>query len=387
MRLTALAKLVAAAWLASGPLACAREDVAPPPEQALPDPGLGAIRVEVGEARLGRIDRPLTATGMTAPWREANLRAEVGGRVLELEVDNGDVVAVGDRLLKVDGSRQRLAVSGANARVDALEQDLEFARSELERKQALVAKGSLPAAQLDAAQLLVDRAESAIEGARIEVGAARRSSKDTHVEAPIAGVVARRLVDLGDTIGPGAPLLDIVDLAQIRVRIGLSGSEIGRLDTQASAELRIEDLGGELVVGRFAAAAPSADPITGLFDVEYHVDNAAGSIRGGMVVTGVLPLRSAVERVLVPRSALTRRGGELVVFVLEPLEPSSAAASGGVQRRVAREVVVRTGSYGPREVEVLEGLAAGALVACSAQHALAEGVLVEFEPPRPAAAP
>lgn len=384
MRRTALAKLVAAAWLAAGPLACAREDVAPPPEQALPDPGLGAIRVEVGEARRGRIDRPLTATGMTAPWREANLRAEVGGRVLELEVDNGDVVAVGDRLLEVDGSRQRLAMSGANARVDALAQDLEFARSDLERKQALFAKGSLPKVQLDAAQLLVDRAESAIEGARIEVGAARRSSKDTHVEAPIAGVVARRLVDLGDTIGPGAPLLDIVDLTKVRVRIGLSGSEIGRLDTQAPAELRIEDLGGELVVGRFAAAAPSADPITGLFDVEYHVDNAAGSIRGGMVVTGVLPLRSAVERVLVPRSALTRRGGELVVFVLEP---SSAAATGGVQRRIAREVVVRTGSYGPREVEVLEGLAAGALVACSAQHALAEGVLVEFEPPRPAAAP
>lgn len=382
MRRIALARLVAASWLACGSLACAREDVAPPPEQALPDPGLGAIRVEAGTARLGRIDRPLTATGMTAPWREANLRAEVGGRVLALEVDNGDLVAPGDRLLEVDGSRQRIAISGAGARIDALEQDLEFARDDLERKQGLFAKGSLPKVQLDASQLLVDRAESAIAGARIELGAARRSSKDTHVEAPIAGVVARRLVDLGDTIGPGAPLLDIVDLAKIRVRIGLSGSEIGRLDQQAPAELRIEDLGGEVVVGSFAAAAPSADPITGLFDVEYHVDNAKGSIRGGMVVTGVLPLRSAVERVLVPRAALTRRGGELVVFVLEPLEPGGTASdpTSGMLRRVARERVVRTGSYGPSEVEVLEGLAAGALVACSGQHALAEGVLVEFEP-------
>lgn len=362
---------------------CAREDVAPAPEQALADPGIGAIRVRAGEARLGRIDRPLTATGMTAPWREANLRAEVGGRVLELEVDNGDTVAVGDRLLKVDGSRQRLAISGANARVDALAQDLAFAQADLERKQALFAKGSLPKVQLDAAQLMVDRAESAIDGARIELGSARRSSKDTHIEAPIAGVVARRLVDLGDTIGPGAPLLDIVDLAKIRVRVGLSGSEIGRLDPQEPAELRIEDLGGESLAGSFAAAAPSADPITGLFDVEYHVDNPSGSIRGGMVVTAVLPLRSAGERVLVPRAALTRRGGELIVFELvEPPDGPARAREGAGVIRVARERTLRTGSYGLDEVEVVDGLAAGAIVACSGQHALAEGVLVEFEPPR-----
>lgn len=348
---------------------CAREDVAPAPSQAIVDPGVGAIRVTAGRAELGRLDRQLTATGMTAAWREANIRAEVGGRVLELEVDNGDVVAVGDALLRVDGSRQRIAVSGANARVDALEQDLAFAQSDLERKQSLFAKGSLAKVQLDAAQLMADRAEAAIDGARIELGSARRSTRDTKIEAPIAGIVTRRTVDLGDTIGPGAPLLDLVDLSKIRVRVGLAGGEVGRLDEQASAELRIEDLGGELFTGEFATAAPSADPITGLFDVEYQLDNPEGRIRAGMVATAVLPLRSASERVLVSRSALTRRGGELVVFELV-LEGETW---------VARVRAVRTGSYGLDQVELLGGLEPGALVACSGQHALADGVRVEFD--------
>ncbi|MFV8753972.1 efflux RND transporter periplasmic adaptor subunit [Nannocystaceae bacterium ST9] len=359
---------------------CAREDVAPAPERAIVDPGVGTIRVSVGRARLGRVDRPLTTTGMTAAWREANVRAEVGGRVLELDVDNGDLVAAGDPLLRVDGSRQRLAVSGANARIEALEQDLEFTRADLERKQALFAKGSLAKVQLDAAQLMADRAQSAIDGARIELGSARRSTRDTKIEAPIAGIVARRSVDLGDTIGPGAPLLDLVDLGKIRVRVGLAGAELGRLDEAAPAELRIEDLGGEVFSGRFAAAAPSTDPITGLFDVEYHVDNPERRIRAGMVATAVLPLRSAGERVLIPRAALTRRGGELVVFELVA-EPDLPEVRAGREARVARVRTIRTGSYGLDEVEVLDGLAAGALVASSGQHALADGVLVEFDPP------
>jgi RND family efflux transporter MFP subunit len=370
------------------PLACAREDVAPAPDQAIADPGVGAIRVSAGRARRGRLDRELTATGMTAAWREANVRAEVGGRVLELDVDNGDVVAAGDPLLRVDGSRQRLAVSGANARIDALEQDLAFAQSELERKQALVAKGSLATAQLDAAQLMVDRAQAAMDGAQIELGSARRSTRDTKIEAPIAGIVTRRNVDLGDTIGPGAPLLDLVDLSRIRVRVGLAGSEVGRLDEQAAAQLRIEDLGGELFSGTFAAAAPSADPITGLFDVEYQLDNPEGRIKAGMVATATLPLRSASERVLVSRSALTRRGGQLVVFELVA-EPDLPKADEGKEIRVARVRPLRTGSYGLDQVEVLGGLEAGAVVACSGQHALADGMLVEFDalPPEPKGEP
>jgi RND family efflux transporter MFP subunit len=359
---------------------CAREDVAPAPEQFVSDPGVGAIRVTTGRARLGRLDRQLATTGMTAAWREANIRAEVGGRVLELDVDNGDVVAVGDSLLRVDGSRQRLLVSGANARVDALEQDLAFAQSDLERKQSLFGKGSLAKVQLDAAQLQADRARAAIDGARIEVGSARRSTRDTRIEAPIAGIVTRRNVDLGDTLGPGMPLLDLVDLSKIRVRLGLAGSEVGRLDEQAPAELRIEDLGGEVFAATFATAAPSADPITGLFDVEYQLDNPEGRIRAGMVATAILPLRSVAERVLVSRSALTRRGGALVVFELV-VEPHLPVAGAGREIRVARVRSLRTGSYGLDQVEVLGGLEAGALVACSGQHALADGVLVEFDLP------
>lgn len=378
---------VFAAVVASSLGACDAEGDAPAPSVPVADPGDGAIRIDAAAARLGRLEREVTATGMTSPWRDANLRAETGGRVLEVTVDNGDEIVAGALLVRIDGSRQALAISGASARADALEQDVALARTELERKQGLVNKGSLPAAQLDGAQHTLDRAEAALEGARADLGSARRSSRDARLSAPIDGVVTRRIVDVGDTVAPGAPLLDLVDLSKIRVHVGLAGSELARLDQTVEAEVFIEDLGGEAVSASFAALAPAADPITGLFDVEYHVENPEGRIRGGMVATVSLPLAQVPERTLVPRSALTRRDGKLAVFVLEASE-QIVPVGAGLERRVAVLREVRVGAYGDDAVEILGGVQPGELVATSTQHALADAVPVEFEalaPPGPLA--
>lgn len=376
--LTAAAVIIAIV----GP-ACAEPGEAPAPSAALPNPGAGAIRVDAAQARRGVLAREVTAMGMTSAWRDANLRAEVGGRVLEVTVDNGDVVEAGALLLRIDGSRQRLAVSGASARVDGLEHDVALAQTEYERKQGLVAKGSLAAAQLDGAKHALDRAEAALAGANAELGSARRASKDAKMIAPIDGVVTRRMVDMGDTIGAGSPLLDLVDLSKIRVRVGLAGSEIGRLDQDAEARVTIEDLGGESTLARFAALAPAADPVTGLFEVEYHLDNPEGRIRGGMVATISLPLRKGGERVLIPRAALTRRAGKLAVFVLLPLTPVPDRVADGVgdglERRVVELREVRVGAYAEHDVEIIAGVEPGDVLAVSAQHALADAVLVEIE--------
>jgi RND family efflux transporter MFP subunit len=381
---TKVSRALLAVGLGAGVIGCKEVGEAPAPSVAVPDPGDGAIRVDVAVARLGRLERQVTATGMTSAWRDANLRSEVGGRVLEVRVDNGDVVEAGALLVRVDASRQQLAVSGASARVAALEQDVALARTDLERKRGLAAKGSLPTAQLDTAEHNLERAEAALSGAQADLGSARRSSKDARLSAPIDGIVTHRLVDVGDTVAPGTPLLDLVDLSRIRVRVGLAGNEIARLDQHAEARVIIEDLGGEPVLARFAALAPAADPVTGLFDVEYHLDNPEGVVRGGMVATVTLPLATAPERVLVPRAALTRRAGKLAVFVLEPSgpapEPGASSSSSAWTRGVANLREVRVGAYGDDTVEILAGLDAGDRVAVSAQHALADAVVVEFEP-------
>ena len=327
---------------------------------------VGAVRVRTATIRTGALEHTLQATGQLEAWREATLRAEAGGRVVSMAVDSGAVVEAGDVLIKVDGSRQSIAIDAATARVRAVEEDLARAENHDARMRSMATSQSVAQAQVDNAGHDVARAQAAVAGANAELRSARRAASDVVIRAPIAGIVTRRQVDVGDTLVPGTPLLDLVDLSQVRVRVGVSGRDLGRLDPSRPVELTVDDLGGAaLPAVRFAAAGASANPVTGLFEVEFHAENPEAQARAGMVATVTMHPTANPNARVVAREAITRRGGQLGVFVLED--------------GVARFVPVRTGGRDGAVVELLEGPAPGREVAVSALHALADGVGVEVE--------
>jgi RND family efflux transporter MFP subunit len=168
---------------------------------------------------------------------------------------------------------------------------------------------------------------------------------------------------VGDTVGAGAPLLDVIDLSSVRVRFGLAGAELSRLEQGRPIRLQISDLGGTFLEAEFASIAPAANSATGLFEVEYRAENPEGTARAGMVATAELPLGEGPARVVVPRAAVTRRAGRVCVFEI----------SDG--RAMIRPV--RTGAYDGQSIEIVEGLEAGSVVAVGSLHTLAEGVIVE----------
>jgi len=322
------------------------------------------VRVDASPATLGHADRTVSATGTVKPWRDVNLRSEVGGRVDEVAVDNGAEVEAGDLLLRVDGSRQSIAVAASDARLAASEDDVVRAKEHLDRMQTLRAARTVSAVQVEQAQHDYERAKAGQRAASADVRGARRQRRDTVVKAPIAGTVTRRSVDAGDTIGPGAPLLDLVDLTRVRITVGVSGRDLARLDRAATPTVRINDLGGQALEGvTIAALAPSANPVTGLFDVELHADNDGGEVRGGMIAAVDMSLRAGDPQVLVLRDAITRRDGALAVFEI---------VDGHARLRP-----VTTGGYDARRIEIVDGLEPGAVVATSGLHTLADGVAVE----------
>jgi len=337
-----------------------------------PDPSagkvaiVGAVRVQTTVVTSGALAETLHATGQLRAWREANLRAEMGGRLKSLAVDTGDVVVAGDVLLKVDGSRQFIAIEAAAARLRATEEDVARAQNHLGRMEAMASERSVAQAQVDNARHDRERAAAALSAAKADLRSARRSAKDAVIRAPIDGIVTRRRVDVGDTLVPGAPLMDVVDLSRLRVTVGLTGRNLGRIDPARPVTLTVDDLGGAALPGvSFASAATSSNPVTGLFDVEFHADNPGARGRAGMVATLMLTPRSKDGARLVVREALTRRGGILGVFAIE--------------EDVAHFVAVKTGGRDGQLVELLAGPAPGTVLATSALHALADGVGVEVE--------
>jgi RND family efflux transporter MFP subunit len=357
------ATLGVALFVWAGLSSCKDRDARPDAAPSAAAAGEVAIAVELAVAKRGRIARSASTTGIVQAARQASLRAETGGRVVELVVEDGQRVSQGDLLVRIDDTRQHIGVAAARAQLSAVKEDLAFAEKELARKEGLAKSGSIAAAVLDAATYQKAKAEAGVASAEANLRSARRQLVDTRVVAPFDGVVSALMVDAGDTTAPGAPLISVYDLSEVKVRVGLAGDELAGLEVGSQSNIRVEDLGGLERGGEVTSIAPAASPMTGLFEVEVRAANADGQVRGGMVASVRLEGGEKPPAVLVPRECVTRRGGHMVVFEM---------AEGR-----ARMHRVRVGASDREFIEVLEGVDEGVTLARSALHALAEGVAMQ----------
>lgn len=360
-----------------GSAACREAPAAPPPRPAKAGEATEpAVRVMAARARAGQLADARVAAGRIEPWQATLVVAQVGGTVVQRKADTGQRVHAGDVLYRLDSSRQRLAVEMARTALVGAEQDVAFLTTDLERKRQLAEKKALATLQVDAAAHQLERARIAADRAGVQLRTAERNLADTTLRAPHDGIANGRRADVGDTVGPGSPMLEIVDLSTVRVRIGLNGAEAARMVVGSGADVVIHDLGGEQVKASVRSIAPRSDPRTGLFEVELTTPNPEVQIRAGMVAEVVLPSTPTPEgAVLAPRAAIFRRHGEVSLFEVTATAPGdSSRLIGRVQRRN-----VVTGRSGETHVEVLRGVADGALIVTSGLHALADGTLVEAE--------
>lgn len=320
------------------------------------------VLVDAAVVVLGRAAPATVVSGVLAPVRTATLSAETAGRVLTADLKVGDAVERGRVVVRLDGSKHQLAVRRARAGIRTAEADLAHARRELERAERAFASGAISPTDRDAAAARVRHLEHVIEGGRVELSAARREAADTTLAAPFAGVIAARHVEAGELVAPGRPVVTLAEVRTLKLVVGVAGAEVGALTVGNKARVLVDDLGDREVEGVIATLSPTADPASGLFSVELHVDAASGELRGGMVARVVLPAGERAPVPVVAPSALVRRAGGVHVFVVE----------GGVVRLVR----VRTGASDAERVEIPEGLTTGQEVVTSNTHALVPGTRV-----------
>lgn len=269
----------------------------------------------------------------------------------------------------VDAARTEVTVQ--EARLRAAEQQLALLRRgpsaeelEVARGQVRQAEVALRQAQAQAAQARValEHARRLLAQAEVNVRQARTLLADSVVRAPVAGVVAGRAVDPGDTVSPAARLLQVVRTDPAVVAFPVPEGELWALRAGGAVVVAVDALPGRTFPGRVARTSPLVSLETRTAEVTVEVPNPDGLLRPGMTarVRAVLARREGV--VTVPVEAVVRRGGRAVVFVVEG--------------DVARERSVTTGLSDGRRVEVRTGLRPGERVVVAGQDALRDGVAV-----------
>ena len=279
------------------------------------------------------------APATTEPVLSAVLSTKLMGRVMEVRVREGDVVAAGAVLVRLDDRDLAARREQADAGVRAADAAHNEARLQADRLRSLFADSAAPRAHLDAAEAGLVRAEQAVRGARAMAAEVEALTDYAEVRAPFGGVIVQSLVDPGAFVAPGMPLVRIEDPSRLRVVAGVPPSTASAVHRGSRVGVSIE---GTSITGTVEGVVPVSG--AALVNVQVLVGNASRRFSSGSAATVSVP-GAPRKALLVPLTALVRNGDLAGVRV----------SVGG--RPVTRWV--RLGRERAGAVEVLSGLKAG----------------------------
>jgi RND family efflux transporter MFP subunit len=242
------------------------------------------------------------ASGIARPYAEATIATKLMGAVTDVLVVEGQRVAVGAALVRVDAADLQAKDDQVAAQIAAAEASLADASVTATRMRALYADSAAPRAQLDAAEAGLARAKAAVAAARAgrdEVAAVRTYGT---LRAPFDGTVTKRFVDPGAFATPGAPLVSLQDASRLRLSASIPASYAGALKRGAVLAARIEGAGVRATVEGVVPAAGA------MYTVNAIVPNRDGRLPSGGAATLAVPTGSAERVLLVPDAAVVREG-------------------------------------------------------------------------------
>lgn len=322
----------------------------------------GPVPVEVVLARTDTVVEAITATGQIEAVQSIELRPEVDGRLVQILVREGAVVARGTPLFKVDDAELKAQVARAQADRDLAQQALTRTR------QLLVEKAAAPAD--------VERAEAQMRGTQAGLDLLELRLDRTVVRAPFAGVAGRRLASLGDYVNNSSRLITLQTVNPQRAVFQVPERYAARLLEGQIVVFRVAALGSK----DFSGNVDFVDPVVALpgrtITVKALVPNPDRELQAGMFIEARLQTELRADAVVIPEDAVTPMQGAMWVWVV---------SGNQVERRP-----VTLGVRMPGIVEVRSGIAAGDQVVVGGGERLVPGAEVQVleharaSPPSPA---
>lgn len=308
-----------------------------------------AVNVAVELVRLGEAASFYTTTASIEAEFEAEIRSRSEGVVKELLKEEGDVVESGDLLAVIDDSDQILRLKQA-------ELTAEQARGEYRRSQRMEKAGVLPADQFELTENALKQAEAELELATLALSY-------TRVNAPFAGTITGRLIDVGANISPAAALFNIMDMDPLLVKVHVPATRMGKVAVGQDVDVHVESVEAHLT-GRIRLISPVVDPATGTVKVTVEIDSYPGTIRPGDFVNVRLVTERNPEAMLVPTTAVIEDQGSHHVFIATD------------NRAVKRVVVIGFADQGATEIR--SGLEGNEQIVVKGQRNLRDGMPIEI---------
>jgi membrane fusion protein (multidrug efflux system) len=353
-----------------------------------------AAAVEQPIARFVRVSGSLTAE------EQADVAAEIAGRVIATPVERGTRVTQGAELVRLspvetDASldeavanaaqiEARLALGPegafdeakvpevANARAALTLAQAEFDRIAKLLEQRVVSQSEYDQrrTQVEAAQQQYESSKNAarqqyqaLQAARARVALARKAAADTVVRAPFTGIVGQRLVSTGDYVTKGMKIAEVVKITPLRVQLTVPEQFVGAVGVGAPVALAVDAFPQRTFDGKVRYVSPALRADQRALTVEAVIPNDNGELKPGMFATALVQQTAKTPAVLVPGTAVQTSAGTSRVYV--------------VKGDRVEERVVTIGQKLDALVEISNGVKAGERVATTNVPQLVDGTKIK----------
>ncbi|MFL5565275.1 MAG: efflux RND transporter periplasmic adaptor subunit [Gemmatimonadaceae bacterium] len=307
-------------------------------------------------------------SGTLEPEREAVLRAQVQGSVLQTYADQGQAVNAGTVLARIDATGISDAYNSARVGVIAARNSADIAARDLARNEKLLAAGAIAERDIEQSRRASIAAQAALEDANSRLASAQKQFRSTTVSAPFPGIVSERPVSAGDVVQPGTALYTVVDPSSMRLEASVPAEQLSLVHVGVPVAFTVSGYPGREFVGHIVRVNPTADPTTRQVRIYVSIPNAGRALVGGLFATGRISTASKMG-LIVPSSAVDLRG----------TAPTVMRIRGGKAEKV--QVTVGVTDKSSERVEVLAGLQAGDTLLVGAAQGITPGTPVRITAP------
>ena len=355
-RRSASIALLAAALVGT---ACSKDKEAAAANTAPVAQTIGPDNVSV--ARTDTLRSGPAISGTLVADREARIRAELSGAVLQIFVEPGERVSAGTVLARIDDVNVRDAALSARSSVAQATVGAEQAARELQRSKTLAAAGAIAERDVEGATNANLGAQAQLADAKSRLSSAEKNLRNATIRAPFAGVVAERAVSPGDIVSPGTALFTVIDPRSLKLEASVPTAALGTVRVGATVSFTVN--GSDRVLeGRITRVSPMVDMQTKQVKIFASVPNDRNALVSGLFIEGRVAADKRVG-VLVPEAAVDQTGIAPMVMRLKNGKVEKVQVQLGLRDESAEQIEVRSGLAGGDTV--LLGAARGISVGSS----------------------
>lgn len=249
--------------------------------------------------------------GQVEAIHAATVSGQTSGRVADIQFDVGDTVPAGAVIVRLVSEDQQGGLQQAQAGLADAQSGLKVDQQELQRIEALFGKGVVSKAELDRAQGRVKSREAQVKNAD---GALRRAQQQlayTVVQAPFAGVVSERHIELGEAVAPGTPLMSGFDPDHLRVVVNIPQDIADRVRAEPAVQV---ESNSNILTPEKVLVYPAANPVSGSVKARLNLPEGNHGLLPGQWVKVAITLGEAPQ-LLIPVSAVLQRSQVSAVYV------------------------------------------------------------------------